>query len=60
MNDETRGGYSYVVTDEQILEWMDVPVEDKLQWVEDMCELAHELRTEETREIADLFRRGLI
>ena len=54
---ETRG-YGYRVTDEQILEWMEVSVEEKLRWVEETSRLAWELRTEEAREIAERLRRG--
>jgi hypothetical protein len=53
-------GYGYDVTEEQILEWMQVPVEEKLRWVEEVTRLAWELRTDEAREIHEKLRRGEI
>ncbi|MDI7269057.1 MAG: hypothetical protein QME96_13795 [Myxococcota bacterium] len=60
MAGEAKGGYSYAVSEEQIIEWLAVPVAEKLRWVENMNRLAYELRTEEAREIAEMFRRGAI
>jgi hypothetical protein len=58
MKEESRGGYRYVVSEEQILEWMEVPVEEKLRWVEEVAEMAYEMRTPEAGEIFELLRRG--
>lgn len=60
MTEEARGGYTYVVSEEQILEWMEVPVEEKLRWVEDVARTAYELRTPEAGEVFELMRRGSI
>lgn len=52
--------HSYDVTDEQILEWIEVPVEEELRWVEEMIRLAWELRTEEARDLHRKLRQGEI
>jgi hypothetical protein len=57
---EPTGGFSYSVSEEQILEWLDVPVSAKLRWVEELSRLAAALRSDEARVIAELFRRGEI
>jgi hypothetical protein len=54
------GGYSYAVTEVQIVEWMGVPVEEKLRWIEDVNRLSHELQSDETKRIRELIRSGSI
>jgi hypothetical protein len=54
------GGYSYSVTEAQIVEWMRVPVEEKLRWIEDVNRLSHELQSDETKRIRELIRSGSI
>jgi hypothetical protein len=60
MTEEGIGGFSYVVTDEQIAEWMEVPVEEKLRWLEAVCRLTWDLLPPEVKEIRELLRRGAI
>ena len=54
------GGYAYTVTEAQIIEWIGVPVEEKLRWIEDVNRLSHELQSDETKRIRELIRSGSI
>jgi len=53
-----RGGYSYRVTDEQILRWRALPPEIKLQWMEDANRFLRHALSPKAKSIQDRFRRG--
>jgi hypothetical protein len=53
-----RGGFSYRVTDEQILRWRALPPEEKLQWLEDANRFLAVALTPAARAIQDRFRQG--
>ena len=53
-----RGGFSYRVTDEQILRWRALPPEEKLQWLEDANRFLAVALTPAARTIQERFRRG--
>jgi len=55
-----RGGYSYFVTKEQIREWMRVPPEQKLQWLEEANKFLLKAMDPKAREIMEKLRRGEI
>ena len=62
MPDESEGrarrGFSYKLTDEQILRWKALPAEVKLQWLEDANRFLALALTPKAREIQNRFRRG--
>jgi hypothetical protein len=53
-----RGGFSYRVTDEQILRWRALPPEEKLQWLGDANRFLTVALTPAARAIQERFRRG--
>lgn len=53
-----RRGFSYKVTDEQILRWKALPAEVRLQWLEDANRFLALALTPRAREIQNRFRRG--
>jgi hypothetical protein len=55
-----KGGYSYSVTREELLEYMKLTTEEKLQWLEEMLIFTAETSTPETRKIRDFFRKGKV
>lgn len=55
-----EGGYSYFVSKEQIREWIRVPMEQKLQWLEEANDFVQKFQSPKTREIMEKFRRGEI
>lgn len=52
------GGYRHFVSDERIREWMMVPVEERLRWLEEANEFLYSVHDPQTREIWEAFRRG--
>jgi hypothetical protein len=54
------GGFAYRVTDEQIRRWKSLPVEVRLQWLEDANRLLAVALSPKTRAIQERFRRGEI
>lgn len=55
-----KGGLSYVVDDEQILKYLQVPIEQRLEWLEEANRFLLEATPPEVREIWQKFRRGEI
>ncbi len=51
-------GFAYRVTDEQIRRWKALPVEARLQWLEDANRFLALALSPKTRAIQDRFRRG--
>ncbi len=51
-------GVTHVYTTEQLLAFRDVPVADKLRWLEEMKRFLERFQTEEAREAMQRFRRG--
>lgn len=58
--DDRKGGFSYVVTDEQIRAWKALPAKDKLDWLEQANQFINKALTPERRQIMERFRRGEI
>ena len=58
--DRIRPGFAYRVTDEQIRRWRALPVEARLQWLEDANRFLALALSPKTRAIQDRFRRGEI
>lgn len=48
------------VTEEQIRRWLKVPVEQRLQWLEEANEFVRKALSPKTRAIMEKFRRGEI
>ncbi|MBN1115195.1 MAG: hypothetical protein JXA66_07635 [Oligoflexia bacterium] len=46
----------YKLDIEQIIEYMKVPVEDKLNWLEELLEFTQKAQTQEAKEIAKKFK----
>lgn len=55
---ETRRGFRYVLSDEQILRYLQVPVEARLEWLEATNRFLFAATPPETREIWQKFRKG--
>lgn len=53
-------GLVYTLEDEKIIEYMALPVEDKLKWLEDMNEFNDLFLTREEKEIVQGIREGRI
>jgi len=53
-----RGGFSYVLDDEQILRYLQVPIEQRLEWLEEANRFLLAATPPEVREIWEKFRRG--
>ncbi len=54
------GGFRYVLDDEQILKYLEVPVEQRLEWLEEANRLIFAATPPRNREIREKFRRGEI
>jgi len=55
-----RGGYSYTITKAQIRKWRALPVEVRLQWLEDANRFLWEAMSEKAKKKREQFRRGEI
>ena len=55
-----RRGFSYSVTDEQIMEWIHFPVRQKLLWLEEANRFNEKVLRGRTLKIWDAFRAGRI
>ena len=55
-----RGGYAYVVTDEQIRAWKRVPAIEKLRWLEEAQRMSYYALGPRGRALRDRLRRGEI
>ena len=55
-----RRGFSYVVDEEQLLKYLQTPVEERLEWLEAANRFLREATPPEAREIWQKFRRGEI
>ena len=53
-----RGGYRYVVTDEQIRWWSRLPAWRKLQWLEEANQFLDKFMTRRARRVRELLRQG--
>lgn len=53
-----RGGYRYVVTDEQIAAWRRVPAIEKLRWLEEAQRMSYYALGARGRAARDRLRRG--
>lgn len=53
-------GFSYTVDAKKILEYMKLPVEEKLNWLEEINEFTFLFLGEKKREIREKLRRGEI
>jgi hypothetical protein len=49
-------GVRAIVSDEEILRWLEVPPEGRLEWLEELTRLVHLAQTEESREAMRRFR----
>jgi hypothetical protein len=56
--ERVRRGFAYRVTDEQIRRWRALPVEIKLQWLEDANRFLALALSRKARAVQDRFRRG--
>ncbi len=52
------GGFTYYVTDEQIDAYRSVPIERRLQWIEETARATYDLASPEVRERWARLRRG--
>lgn len=53
-----RGGWRYVVTDEQILAWQAVPAVERLRWLEEAMRMSYLALGPRGRRLRDLLRSG--
>ena len=53
-----RGGFSYVIEAEQILKYLQVPIEQRLEWLEEANRFLFSATPPGAREIWQKFRRG--
>ena len=51
-----RRGVRVIVTDDEILDWLKVPAEGRLAWLEDLAKLVGLAQTPESREAMRRFR----
>jgi hypothetical protein len=51
-------GFSYYLEDEKVLEYMKLPDESKLEWLEEIDEFTRAVLTEEELEFRDRLRAG--
>ncbi|MBI1805030.1 MAG: hypothetical protein HY033_03880 [Ignavibacteriae bacterium] len=56
----TQVGYHYTVTEEQIREYLQLPVSERLRWLEEAAAFAYRTLSPERWEILQKFRRGEI
>ncbi|HXN05652.1 MAG TPA: hypothetical protein VN944_01145 [Nitrospiria bacterium] len=56
--EKTGPGYSYYLSDEQILKYMGWSLEARLTWLEEANRFLFETLTEEKKEIQKQFRQG--
>ncbi len=54
------GGFRYVVEDEKILKYLQVPIEERLEWLEEANRFLLAATPPDAREIWQKFRRGEI
>lgn len=57
---ENKGGYKHSYSIEQIKEYMALPAEMKLQWLEEVNEFLYKAMPPKNREIWEKFRKGEI
>jgi hypothetical protein len=55
-----RRGFSYVLDDEQILKYLQVPIDHRLEWLEEANRFLLAATPPRAREIWQKFRRGEI
>jgi len=55
-----RGGFRYVIDDETILEYLQVPIEQRLEWLEEANRFLLAVMPASVRDIWEKFRRGQI
>ena len=53
-------GLIYTIEDEKIIEYMALPTEDKLQWLEEMNEFNRLFLTKKEKEVMEGLREGRI
>ena len=53
-------GYSYVVEDEKLLEYMKLSTEQKLQWLEEINAFTYSVLTDKEKSIREKLRAGEI
>jgi hypothetical protein len=58
MSDQTLRGFDHHHTDEQLLAYAQVPIEQKIRWLEEMRELMSQAMTPEAKAFAQKLRRG--
>ncbi|MDI6840036.1 MAG: hypothetical protein QMD71_04145 [bacterium] len=57
---ENRGGYYFYRSKEQLKEYMALPPEQKLEWLEEINRFLYKAMPLENRKICEKFRRGEI
>jgi len=60
MKKKYTGGYSYTVTKAQIKKYQALPIEQRLQWLEDANRFLWETMSEEAKKKREQFRKGEI
>ena len=58
MKKKKPGGYSYTVTKAQIKKYQALPIEARLQWLEDANRFLWEAMSDEAKKTREAFRRG--
>ncbi len=49
-------GYAYYIEKEKLLEYMQLSIDEKLQWLEELFQFTHQVLTKEDLKIRDRFR----
>lgn len=60
MNDGSRKGYSYHVTEEQIRKYRCLTPKQKLEWLEEVNEFTNKFASDHAKRLHRMFRRGEI
>ncbi len=55
-----RGGFSYFIEEEKLLKYLQVPIEQRLEWLEEANRFLLTVTPAKVREIWEKFRRGEI
>ena len=53
-----NSGFSYTLSDEKIIEYMDLSIEEKLKWLEEINELTYLVLSESEKKARELLRLG--
>lgn len=60
MKNKAQKGYSYNIDEEKIREYMKLPDEEKLKWLEEALVFTEMFSDEESKRVREAFRKGEI